>query len=283
MEVTDTKMAKKKIILHGQLGKKYGSQFELDVLTPGEAVRALCLQIPGFEKDIRAGEFFLYRGKKNISEDYVNLEFGKEEKFHLVPVVAGAKKGGVGKAILTAVMGIALIAAAVIFAPAAGLGAAAFSVAGSSVTFGQIALLGGALVLAGASQLIAGSQKVRPSDYGQRDSAEERKSFLFDGPTNTTAQGVAVPIVYGRMRVGSIVISSGMSIAQIAQTSPPVASEIKPVGTFDFLTSRLSTGFFPGMPANSNYNPWQAHQQRMKQLGVNSTYVPTLKIIPGTP
>ncbi len=46
-------------------------------------------------------------------------------------------------------------------------------------------------------------------DYGDRET-EGRQSYLFDGPVNTAAQGGAAPVVYGRMRIGSTMVSAGI-------------------------------------------------------------------------
>ena len=41
---------------------------------------------------------------------------------------------------------------------------------------------------------------------------EERqtRSYLFSGPENTAAQGIPVPLGYGRLRVGSVVVSASL-------------------------------------------------------------------------
>jgi predicted phage tail protein len=52
--------------------------------------------------------------------------------------------------------------------------------------------------------------------YSDRERPGERPSFLFDGPTNTSTQGLPVPLIYGRMRVGSIVVSADLSADDIA-------------------------------------------------------------------
>lgn len=58
-------------------------------------------------------------------------------------------------------------------------------------------------------------------DYGDRE-AEGRQSYLFDGPVNTAAQGGAVPVVYGRMRIGSTLLEGGIvSHARITPAARP--------------------------------------------------------------
>ena len=44
---------------------------------------------------------------------------------------------------------------------------------------------------------------------------KETKSYLFSGPVNTAAQGIPIPIGYGRLRVGSSVISASLRHQQL--------------------------------------------------------------------
>lgn len=58
--------------LYGQL-RQFGKSYQLAVRTPAEAVKALCVQIPGFERFLsnaksRGLVFAVFRGKKNISQ-----------------------------------------------------------------------------------------------------------------------------------------------------------------------------------------------------------------------
>lgn len=58
------------IKLYGVL-RQFGREFKLSVRTPAEAVKALCVQIPGFERFIsnaksRGMEFAVFRGSKTL-------------------------------------------------------------------------------------------------------------------------------------------------------------------------------------------------------------------------
>lgn len=53
-------------------------------------------------------------------------------------------------------------------------------------------------------------------DYSSWERPEERPGFQFNGPVNTAEQGQPVPIIVGRMRVGSVVISAGLAAKQLA-------------------------------------------------------------------
>lgn len=102
----------KTLHLHGFLKEKYGDTFTLDVLTPAEAVRALCAQLPGFETDIRRGNWHVLRGaledQDSLDEEGITVSLGHETDIHLLPAVEGANSGA-----LMTVVGIGLIVAGV--------------------------------------------------------------------------------------------------------------------------------------------------------------------------
>ncbi|NBT52728.1 MAG: tail assembly protein, partial [Marivivens sp.] len=109
-----------------------------------------------------------------------------------------------------------------------GLGAGGFLTAGVSSAVGYI---GTSLILGGTAQLLSPTISDSPGSFGTtspsraraRDSftpenneiADNRASYIFNGAENLTAQGNPVPILYGRMRVGSVVISAGLSVEDI--------------------------------------------------------------------
>lgn len=201
------------VFLHGEL-QKFGGPYRLDISSPVEAVRALGTQLPGFYQELEAGEYRVLRGQLELGEESLGIGLSDGVEVHIVPVIAGAKSGGVGKAIL----GTAIVAAAIALAPAtaggslAGLGATAFSVGGYGVTYGAIALFGTALALQGVSQML--SPTPATDNYNDREK-DDKNSFVFNGAANVVEQGQPIPLVYGRFRVGSIVASSGLSAEDI--------------------------------------------------------------------
>lgn len=179
--------------LHGPLKARFGESFLLDIATPAEAVRALCVQLPGFESAIRAGDWHVIRGSlddgNDLDEEGVALTLGRENEIHLLPAVAGA-----GDGIWSAIAGVALI------------------VVGAFTYNPGLIAAGAGMALGGVAQMLAPSPT---SDYTDREKPDERPSFLFDGPTNTSTQGLPVPVVYGRVQVGSAVISAGMTAEEL--------------------------------------------------------------------
>lgn len=200
------KVKKRKIILEGELAKKFGREHDLAVNSPAEAIRALCANHPEFYAFVAASEQRNVGYKvildDSIMEDpkYIPLPFSNT--MQIVPVIGGAKSGIVG-----VVLGAALLASSFFLptAPLIGfLGASSPTLAG--LAFG----LGASMVLGGVSQILAPAQK---SNVGQGESErpENKPSYNFNGPINTTSQGMPVPVGYGRMRVGSAVISAGIT------------------------------------------------------------------------
>lgn len=83
---------------------------------------------------------------------------------------------------------------------------AGFFVGGS--TWGPAMMALGAGMAVGG--IIAMTTKMPSADVSAQERAEDRASFLFNGPTNTSSQGIAVPRGYGRVRIGSIVVSAAL-------------------------------------------------------------------------
>ncbi|SES12729.1 Phage-related protein, tail component [Vreelandella subterranea] len=181
----------KTVHLHGHLGARFGERFSFDVQTPAEAARALC-QLPGFRAAIEAGDWHVIRGPledgDDLDEEGLTLGLGKTQEIHIMPVVQGAGD------VFNVVAGVAL------FAAGAFTGNAYLMAAGAGMAIG------------GVVQMTTSPPGV---DYNSRQRPDERPSFLFDGPTNTSTQGAPVPIIYGRIRTGSIVISAGLAAEEV--------------------------------------------------------------------
>jgi len=66
-----------------------------------------------------------------------------------------------------------------------------------------------AAVMVGVSMLLA----PKPPKMGRADKPKD-DSYLFSGPENVTEQGVAVPVIYGQVYAGSVVISAGLDTGE---------------------------------------------------------------------
>ena len=166
----------------------------------------------------------------NESQEVLLLPWSDREVFSIAPVIVGAKK--FFKKALKIIAGVALIAAAIIFAPA-GAAILGFAGAGGGLTIagigfsaavaGAVASIGVALVISGVADLIAPMPKMGNfaqatgggGSFTSGPEATRLESFTFSGIVNTSKQGMAVPICYGRAFVGSAVISSGLDVDQV--------------------------------------------------------------------
>ena len=210
----------KVIKVYGALRERLGQcRFELNVATPAQAIKALCVNFPGLDKWLIDSEQdgVAYRvrvGKEGATPDDISvlgLPWSEREVFSITPVVAGA--GGFGRAIF----GGLLIGASFLF-PGAGLfGSSALGVFGplAPATIGTLTTVGTALSAVGAGLVLTGvSQIISPTPPSGLELKEANRiqNFSFSGITNTSQQGLAVPIAYGRLFVGSAVISSGLDV-----------------------------------------------------------------------
>ena len=64
------------------------------------------------------------------------------------------------------------------------------------------------------------TQSEKPPAPAEREEASRRPSYVFDGAVNTVEQGHCVPVLYGELRIGSQIISAGISVEQLATVVP---------------------------------------------------------------
>jgi len=186
------------IMLYGALGKQFGRVHRYSVKTPREAIKAMCVTLPGFRKAM--GDGYGYRllvgGRDDLDLQQTCLPISPNKSLRIVPVVAGS--GGLGKMII----GAALIAFSV-WQPEFG----AFTIGSFSTSVASIAgSIGSSLLLGGISQMLFAPPKA-PTPA---EAPNNQPSYLFNGAVNTTGQGNAIPLCYGTFLCGSQVISSGL-------------------------------------------------------------------------
>jgi len=176
------------VLLFGQL-RQFGKSFKLSVRTPAEAIKALCVQIPGFERFLsnaksRGIEFAVFRGRKNIGAE--ELSYSGEGEIRIAPVITGSKRGGV----LQTIVGVVLLAISYVF----------------PVTAPYLAPAGIGLVAGGVIQMLS------PQAGGLKTSAapENTPGYAFGSAKNTTASGNPVPLCAGERDWGGAIASAGI-------------------------------------------------------------------------
>ncbi|CAK8739117.1 hypothetical protein SODG_005139 [Sodalis praecaptivus] len=100
------------IKLKGALGKRFGRTHRYHVADVKEALRALCVTLPGFEKYMSNAHhdgirFAFFNGEENIGIAQFEMSKGDRD-IVIMPVIEGAKGGG----LLQVVLGAAALAGA---------------------------------------------------------------------------------------------------------------------------------------------------------------------------
>ena len=251
------------VMLAGELGEKYGTQHEYyNLRTPADAIKLLCLNYPRLQKDLVTAHqngvgYKLIQSGAAMGYDELHLPFGSRPMM-LVPVISGSGGASTGQILL----GVGLVAAAVVFAPAGagflgaglgvgssvtattaggflvGLGTSSVLSAGISTAIGAI---GASLVLGGVAQMISpqpempklGNRRMDatnfrgPGPQGVTRGASGQQSYAYTGPANTVGNGSTIPVVYGRAMVGGHMLAVTVEATDL---SDPIATAIKAPG-----------------------------------------------------
>ena len=205
----------RKIKLHGELAEFLGQdEFEAVVKTTAEAVKFLITNFPKLEAYMSNRYYQVLVGENEVDKDQIHDPIGKSE-IHFVPIISGAGRGGLGKVLLgAALIGIAFATggASLTFAQVPLANAGAFTgIAFSSGIAKAAVYLGGALVLSGVSDMLFPVPK--PQEF--KSEQDPQLSFSFSGTQNTSRAGTPVPIVYGEIVTGSVVISGAIDTQQV--------------------------------------------------------------------
>ena len=191
------------IYLQGKMGELFGDVWSLNAATVAECMHGIDCQREGrlkkylldcTEKGIK---FTVQRGKELLDYDNLQMDLGEDDLI-ISPVPAGS-----GNKLLKVIVGFALMV---------------LSVAMMMVTGGPGLLMLAAAVavgMVGSTLLNQGvAEYMAPKKPGEKGDA-----FLFDGPVNTTKQGIPVPLAYGQLLVGGATISFGFTDDEVTSAS----------------------------------------------------------------
>lgn len=216
------------IILHGILAKEFGKNFRMKIHKAANVIKAIDVNRRNFNKRIfeLAREGFNYTiivdGKKITELEELNIQKEPQE-IHLVPLIIGS--GG------------AIIAGAIFSAGAVAAGGVAGFVA-SAINFVIMTA-----VSMGLQMLLAPKPDAGPQISATTKALSE--SFAFSNRTNVAAQGVPVPVGYGRLKVGSQTIQVSIKSypqsqnSSIAMKTDPYSSVLYDNEGAESNTSRL--------------------------------------------
>lgn len=255
--------------------KQFGSEFNLDCKTPAEVVHALTSQIPKLRQFIQQGLFTVRVGRDYLDNRY--LEQGLSQKLrdnstvHFTPALKGSKRGGV----------FGVIAGAAIVAGALALGPLGLGVLGSTSAM-MVGGLGASMLLGGVAQMLTKMPTMRgvtPTGAVKPESTkvkqeEKKQSTSFSNLSNMVAQGKSMPLAYGLIRTGTLVISQGVETMDVDRnptasvvdnSNKPTASDtVNTVNSDTVNTGNSNTGN-AGLKRNRNKNgkiyPWIAARE----------------------
>ena len=220
-----------KILLLDELGDKWGkTHIYHDLKTPADAIRLLCINYPDFAKHIATSheEGIFYKVtqancKLNIEDLFLPL--GKNDLV-ITPVISGSGST------FRAIVGIGLT----------------FFTGGITTTFTafgkEIAVktllknIGGFLLLSSVSEMLAPQPPAFDATFdvgrggflggpsAMERGADGQQSYAYRGASNTVGIGATIPVAYGKVLIGSHLISTDIDV--VNESDPLMTSFERP-------------------------------------------------------
>ena len=186
------------IHLYGPLAKFLGRRkFVADVASAAEAVRFLVVNFPHLEAFMAEKKYRVTVGGYDLDKDELHHPVGQQD-IKIVPVFTGAG-GAIGKILI----GVALIALSFAIP-------GSWSIAGIALK-GTVFAIGASVALSGVAQLLTPVPKMQ---RGVDTDSDAQKSYSFTGVQNVSRAGLPMPICYGKVLIGSLVLSANVDVVQ---------------------------------------------------------------------
>ena len=203
-----------KIKVYGRLARFLGQRtFEAEVQTPIDSIKFLLANFSGLERHMVEQNYQIRVGKYEIDETELFHPVGMQE-IKIIPIATGSDD------VVKVVAGVALIGVGIAsggagFGLGGGLGFGTAAGAGFGATAAAAAgNLGIYLALSGTAQLLSPV----PQPPGVSEDPQSQ-NFSFSGVQNTSRAGTAIPVIYGEIFAGSLVVSAGIDTVQIKGTA----------------------------------------------------------------
>ena len=216
-----------KIKVYGKLRQDLGcSYFEAAVKSPIEAFRFLRANFPDLEKYMSYQYYKIKMNGVEIAEEE-DLNLRSDGVIQIIPIATGSAPVVLGVGAIVGGAAVAASTAAIFTAPIIGSLTVGGLVGGALVTTGI------SMVAGGVTQMLTPTQKVTfpsssissgvsrndanaPGGDNNNFQTLADSNYNFSGITNVSRSGVAIPLVYGEIFVGSILISNGIDTAQVS-------------------------------------------------------------------
>jgi len=211
------------IRLLGDLGERYGAEHVYQNLrTPADAIKLLCINYPEFQNELLSAHekgigYRVLQAGVDLTLNDLRLPIGQNDLI-LAPVVSGADDNP----FVQAIVGVALIGAAFFTGGATiGLLGLAKPIAVSSV----LGTIGATMVLGSVTQMLSPQPEFGEGGFSTRGEfqatrpesvnrgADGQQSYAYLGAQNTVGVGATIPVAYGKVLIGSHVISADVDVA----------------------------------------------------------------------
>ena len=209
--------------LLGDLGERYGAEHVYQNLrTPADAIKLLCINYPEFQNELLSAHekgigYRVLQAGVDLSLNDLRLPIGQNDLI-LTPVISGADDNP----FVQAIVGVALIGAAFFTGGATiGLLGLAKPIAVSSV----LGTIGATMVLGSVTQMLSPQPEFGDGGFSTRGEfratrpesvnrgADGQQSYAYLGAQNTVGVGATIPVAYGKVLIGSHVISADVDVA----------------------------------------------------------------------
>jgi len=202
-------MQLKKIKIYGKLRQFLGkSYFEAAVRSPQQAMSFLMANFEGLQKHMNDQIYKVKMGGREITEDTFTMS--GQGDIQIIPIATGSGP------FVPILLGIGTAAAATTVGTF--VGGIVGSALVTTVVTTALTTIGTSMIIGGVTELIAPQQSPQNVSSVSDTDPRMRGSYSFSGIQNVSSSGVPVPILYGLVFSGSILISSGTDTAQIRQT-----------------------------------------------------------------
>jgi len=190
------------VIIHGEFGEIYGTNHKFKVNKLLDITNALEANNPGVRNFLlskfKEGLSYAFIDPKNPNKEWKTVDelaaASVPEEIHIVPAITGAF-------IFSAIAAIVGFAAGAVAALGAAIGAGGF-----------LANLAIGLLVQGIMSLLFPVETPKPQTA---ESKIDMSSYIFTNLQNNAVQGFPIPLLYGELRVGSNIISTNVTSADL--------------------------------------------------------------------
>jgi len=196
-------MRLKKIKVYGKLRKFLGKSYLMAaVKSPQQAMSFLIANFEGIQKHMNDQIYKVKMGGRVITEDYLSMS--GQGDIQIIPIATGSGP------LIPIIVGGGAIAAGSAITAGAFFGAALLSTA--------LTVVGTSMLIGGVTDLLSPQNPVPDVSSVSDIDPSIRGSYSFSGIQNVSSSGVPIPIIYGLVFSGSIIISSGTDSTQVVKS-----------------------------------------------------------------